>query len=130
MFEQREMRIYWRLYNNSEIHLRLWKVWSLVVCSQSSFFVKRARKDDTNRQNTLFLCSKKMNLVPNKQLLPNVPFQSTNYRKNNCVWTTKYQRLSEMCIVQHVERKKVFTFQPKKRLDSTAVKSAKLAATF
>ena len=49
-------RIYWRLCNNSEIHLWLWKVWSLVVSSQSSFYVTRARKDDTNRQNTLFLC--------------------------------------------------------------------------
>ena len=30
----------------------------------------------------------------------------------NCVWTTKYERLSEMCIVQHVERKSVFKIQP------------------
>ena len=42
--------------NNSEICFWLWKVWSLVVCSQISFYVTRARKDDTNRQNTLFLC--------------------------------------------------------------------------
>ena len=35
--------------------LRLWKIWSLVDCSQNSFFVARARKDDKNRQNTLFL---------------------------------------------------------------------------
>ena len=35
-----------------------------------------------------------------------------------------------MCIVQHVERKSVFTFQPKKRLVSTTVKSANPAATF
>ena len=54
--QQREMRIYWWLCNNSEIQLWLWKVWSLVVCSQSSFHVTRARKDDKNRQNTFFLC--------------------------------------------------------------------------
>ena len=35
-----------------------------------------------------------------------------------------------MCIVPHVETKNVFTFQPMKRLVSTTVKSAKLAATF
>ena len=70
-----------------------------------------------------------MKLLPNKQLLINVPFQSTKYRKN-FVWTRKYERLSEMCIVQHVETKNVFTFQPIKRLVSTTVKSAKLAATF
>ena len=55
LFQQREMRIYWWLCNNSEIHLWLWKVRSLFVCSQSSFYVTRARKDDKNRQNTLFL---------------------------------------------------------------------------
>ena len=93
LFQQREMQIFSRLCNNSEIHLWLWKVWSLVVCSQSSFFVIRARKDDQNRQNTLFLCWKKMNLVPNKQRLLNVPFQSTNYGKkelcvDNKVWET------------------------------------------
>ena len=54
-FQQREMRISWWLCNNSEIHLWFWKVWSVVVCSQSSFYVTRARKDDTNRQNTQFL---------------------------------------------------------------------------
>ena len=35
-----------------------------------------------------------------------------------------------MCIVPHVEMKSVFTFQPIKRLVSTTVKSAKLAAMF
>ena len=44
-------------------------------------YVTRARKDDKNGQNTFFLCSKKMNLVPNKQLLLNVPFKLTKYRK-------------------------------------------------
>ena len=75
------MRTPWRLGNNSEIHLWLWKVWSLVVCLQSPFIVTTARKDDKNRQNPLFLCQKTMNLVPKKHLLLNVPFQSTKYRK-------------------------------------------------
>ena len=55
-FQQREMRISWWLGSNSETHLCLWKVWNLVVCSQSSFYVTKARKDDKNRQNTFFLC--------------------------------------------------------------------------
>ena len=71
-----------------------------------------------------------MNLVPNKQLLPNVPFQFTKYKKENCGWTTKYKTLFEMCVVQHVEMKNVFKFQPIKQLVSTTVKSAKPAATF
>ena len=53
-----------------------------------------------------------------------------NIGRKKCVWTTEYERLSEMCIVQHVETKSVFTFQPIKRLVSTTVKSAKPAATF
>ena len=52
-----------------------------------------------------------MNLVHNKQLLLNGPFQSTKNRKK-CLWTTKYERLSEMCTVEHVEMTGVFTFQP------------------
>ena len=56
LFQQREMRISWWLCNNSEIPLCLRKVWSLVVCSQSSFYLTRPRKDDRNRQDKLFLC--------------------------------------------------------------------------
>ena len=129
LFQQREMRIFWRLCNNSEIHLWLWKVWSLVVCSQSSFYVTRARKEDKNRQNTLFLRWKKMNLVPNKQLLPKVN-HSINIERKNCVWETKYKTLLEIRIVQHAEMKNVITFQPIERLVYTTVKIAKPAATF
>ena len=46
----------------------------------------------------------------------------------SCVWTTS--RLLEMCTVQHVETKSVFTFQAIKGLVSRTVKSAKPAATF
>ena len=48
--------ITWRLCNKFEFHLRFWKVWSLVVCSQTSFCVTRAHRGDKNRQNTLLLC--------------------------------------------------------------------------
>ena len=40
-----------------------------------------------------------------------------------------YERLSEMCIVQHVEMKSVFSFQPIKSLIFMNVESAKPAAT-
>ena len=56
LFQQRAMCISWRLYNSSEIHLRLCKMWSLVLHSQSSFYVTTTRKDNKNRQNTFFLC--------------------------------------------------------------------------
>ena len=48
----------------------------------------------------------------------------------NCVWTTKYERLSEMCIVQNVEMKSVFTFQPIKRLASMTGKGQSLLPRF
>ena len=57
-------------------------------------------------------------------------FNQPNMERKNCAWTIKYERLSEMCFVQHVEMKNVFTFQPMKRLVSTTVKSAKPAVTF
>ena len=55
-------------------------------------------------------------------------FNQPNIERKNCEWTTS--KLLEMCIVQHVEIKDVFTFQPIKRLISTTVKSEKPAATF
>ena len=57
-------------------------------------------------------------------------FNQPNIERKNCVWTTKYKRLLEMRIVQHIGMKSVFTFQPIERLVSTTVKSAKPAATF
>ena len=56
-------------------------------------------------------------------------FNKPNVERKISVWTTKYERLSEMCIVSNVETKNVFTFQPIKRLVSTTVKRAKPAAT-
>ena len=122
----REMQIYWWLCNNSEIHLWLWQLWSLVVFSQSSFPVTRARKDDKNRQNTLFLCEKICYTANTCSIKSH--FTEPKTEKKKCVWTTS--RLLEMCIVPHVETRSVFTFQPIKRLVSTTVKSAKPAATF
>ena len=78
LFQQREMRIYWRLCNNSDIPLGLWKVWSLVVCSQSSFMLQEhvkttktdkrrfffARKDEFGTQQTIVTqCSISINQI-------------------------------------------------------------------
>ena len=76
--QQREVQIYWCLCNNSEIHSWLWQLGSLVVCSQSSFHVTKARKDGKNRQNTFFLLKK---MLHDKRLFNKVPVQSTKYRK-------------------------------------------------
>ena len=56
-------------------------------------------------------------------------FVQPSIERKNCGWTTKYKRLLEMCFVELVEMKSVFTFQPTKRLISSTVKSSKPAAT-
>ena len=99
----------------------------LVVCSQKSFYVTNARKDEKNRQNTLFLL-KKDEVVPIKQILLDFPFHSTKNSKKEFCEDNSVQKLLEMCFVQHVEMKSVF--QPIKRLVSTIVKSTKPAVTF
>ena len=49
LFQQRDSRISWGFCNNSEVHIWLWKMWSLIVCSQGFFYVTVLRKDDKNR---------------------------------------------------------------------------------
>ena len=71
-----------------------------------------------------------MNLYPTNNYYLMSFYNQPNMERKNCVWITMYEKLSEMSIVQHVETKTAFTFQPIKRLVSTTVKSAKPAATF
>ena len=68
---------------------------------------------------------KKMNLLPEKQMFLNVPTQTDKHRKKEMCVTTKYRRLLEICIVQHVELKSVFTFQPTRTPVYSTVKGAK-----
>ena len=56
LFQQRKMRFFWRLCNKSQIPLWLWKVWNLVSCSQSPFYVTGTCKDNKNGQSTLRVC--------------------------------------------------------------------------
>ena len=55
-------------------------------------------------------------------------FYQPNAERKDCVWTTKYNKLLELCVVPHAEIKSVFTFQPIKRLVSRTVESAEPAA--
>ena len=71
-----------------------------------------------------------MNLIPNKQLLLNVPFESTKFRKKDiCVESNVQETVGGVyCPTCRVEN--LFIFQLIKRLVSTTVESAKPAATF
>ena len=82
----------------------------------------------TKTDKTPFFCWKRCYPTNNYYLMSH--FNQPNIERKNYVWTTKYERVSEMCFVRHVEMKSVFTFRPIKRLVSTTVKSAKPAATF
>ena len=96
---------------------------------QVPFTLQEHVKTTKTDKMRFFSLKKRLNLLTDKQLFFNIPFQSTKYRKN-CVWSTKYKRLLDMCIVRHVDMKSVFTFQPIKRLVPMTVKSVKPAATF
>ena len=87
----------------------------------------KTTKTDTTR---FFFARKRWTWYPTNSYYLKSHFNHSNWERKNCVWTKKYGRLSDMCIVQHVEMKSVFTFQPIKRLVSTTVKRAKPAATF
>ena len=88
--------------------------------------VKTTKTDKTR----FFIARKRWTWYPTNNYYLMSHFNQPNIERKNCVWTTKYERLSEMCIVQHVEIKSVFTFQPIKRLVSLTVKSAKPASMF
>ena len=94
------------------------------------FLSKEHVKTTQTDKTRFFFAKKRWTWYPTNNYYLMSRFNQPNINRNNCVWTTKYNRLSERCIVQHVKMKSVFTFQPIKRLVSTTVKSAKLAATF
>ena len=72
-----------------------------------------------------------MNLVPNEQLLTNVPFESTNYRKKElCVDSKVQEIIGDVYGPTRRNEKCVYISTKKKRLVSTTVKSKQSAATF
>ena len=87
----------------------------------------RTTKTDKTR---FFLARKQWNWYPtnNYSLMSN--FNQPNIEWKNCVWTTKHERLSEMCFLQYVEMKSVFKFQPIKPLITTTVKMQSLLQRF
>ena len=71
-----------------------------------------------------------MNLVPNKQLLLNVPFQSTKYRKKELYVDNKVRESVGDVFCPTCRNEKCVYISTKKRLFSSTVRSAKPAATF
>ena len=95
----------------------------ILLCQKSTWRWQKQTKH-------AFSLLKKMNFVPKNNCYLRSHFNRANKEGKISVWKTRYKRILEMCIVQHVEMKSVFTFEPIKRLVSMTVQSTKPAATF
>ena len=77
-------------------------------------FMLQERVKTTKTDKTRFFFPKKRwTWYPTNNLYLMSHFNQATIKRKNCVQTTKYKRLLEMCIVQQVELKSVFLFQPK-----------------
>ena len=94
------------------------------------FMLQKHVKTTKTDKTRFFFARKRWIWYPTNNYYFMSHFNQPNIERKNCVRTTKYKSLLEMCIVQHVEMKSVFTFQPIKWLVSLTVKSAKPAVTF
>ena len=130
LFQHTEMRISWLLCNNSEIHLWLWKLWSLVVWSTKHLLCYKRTQRRQKQTRYAFFAKNRWTCYPTNNCSIISHFNQPNIEKKNCVWTKKYKRLMEMCIVQDVETRSVFTFQLIKSLVFMSAKNARPAATF
>ena len=94
-------------------------------------FVLQEHVETTKADKTrFFFVTKRWIWYPTNNCYSMSHFNQPNIERKNCVWTTKCKRLLEVCFVQHVETRIVFTIEPIGRLFSTTVKSAKPAAAF
>ena len=130
LFQQREMRIYWWWCNTPRSSSACGNCGAWLFVHKVPFMLQEHVKTTKTDKLGFFFPRKRWTWYPTINYYLMSHFNQPNKERKNCVWTTKYERLSEMCIVQHVEMKSVFTIQPIKRPASTTVKSAKPAATF
>ena len=93
-------------------------------------FMLQEHVKTTKTNKTRFFSAKNMNLVPNKQLLVNALFQSTNYRKKEVRVDNKVQETDRGVYCPTCRTEKCAYISTKKRLFSTTVRSENPAATF
>ena len=94
------------------------------------FMLQKHVKTTKTDKTRFFFARKRWTWYPTNNFYLMSHFNQPKMVRNNWVWTTKCERLSEMRTVQHVGMKSVFTFQPIKPLVSTTVTNAKPSATF
>ena len=105
LFQQREWLIYWRLCNNPRSIYACGKCGAWLFVHKVSFMLQEHAKT-TKTEETRFSLLEKLNLVPNKPLLLNVPFQSTNYRKKElCVDSKVRETIGDVyCPTSRIEK--------------------------
>ena len=74
-----------------------------------TFMLQEHVKTTKTNKTPFFFARKRRTWYPTNHYYLTSLFNQPNIERKNCEWTTKYERLSEMCIVQHVEMKSVFT---------------------
>ena len=74
------------------------------------YMLKEHAKTTKTDKTRVFFARKTRTWYPTNNYYLMSHLNQPNIERKNCVWTTKYEKLSEMCIVQHVETKSVFTF--------------------
>ena len=108
--------------------------WSIYVCWKCAawlfvhkvpFMLQVHVKTTKTDKSRFFFAKKRWIWHPTNNCCLMSHFYQPNIEGKICVRTTKHKRLLEKCVVQHVEMKSVFTFQPIKRINSMTVKKCK-----
>ena len=77
------------------------------------FMLQKHVKTTKTDKTRFFFARRRWTWYPTNNYYLMSHFSQPNIERKNCVCTTKYERLSEIWIVQHVEMKSVFTFNNK-----------------
>ena len=94
-------------------------------------FIIEEHVKTTKKTKHAFSLPKKKHLIPNKHLLPNVPFQTTkDSEKKLSVDNNIQETIGDVSCPTCRNGNGVYIFQPIKGLVPTTLKSAKPAATF
>ena len=80
--------------------------WLLV--HKSLFVIQEHARTTKTDKFRFFFARKRWTWYPTNKYYLMPHFNQPNKERKNCAWTTKYERLSETCIVQHVEMKSVY----------------------
>ena len=85
LFQQREMRVAWRLCNNSEIHLWLRKVWNLIVVHKIPLMLQEHVKTTETEKHAFSLLQNRSTWYPTNNYYITSHSNWPNIETKNCV---------------------------------------------